>query len=149
MKPGIITRIKAKLANAPAFIKEHWAQYYPQCGYEFLRDNSFLVIMFDSRASVGDVVPVLTKNGCTYYYKITRISHAAGDDWGIYSSAQYDLLFHHVSKTEWVNATTLPCSGFLVTFQSVNNTWIDYVHSLPAGMRNESTYWKFHPRPKK
>jgi hypothetical protein len=94
----LIKKIKARINNAPFFIKEHWPQYYPQCGYDFLGDKRFTVIMFDHYSKEGDLVEVLKLDNIIHSYKITRISYAKGGDWGMFSNKQFDLQYYSTKK---------------------------------------------------
>lgn len=93
-----IKKIKAKINKAPFFIKEHWPQYYPQCGYDFLGDKSLTVILFNHRSKVGDIVDVLKNEKVVHSYTIKRISYAPGGDWGPYDNTQYDLQYQSTKK---------------------------------------------------
>jgi hypothetical protein len=93
-----LKKLKARINGAPFFIKEHWPQYYPQCGYDFLGDKRFTVTLFDHYSKEGDVVEVLTLGEKIHRYTITRISYAPGGDWGPYSNKQFDLLYHSTIK---------------------------------------------------
>lgn len=91
-------KILANWNKAPFFIKEHWPQYYTQCGYEFLGDKRFTVNIFDHYSKVGDIVDVLKIGNTTHQYKITRVSYAEGGDWGCYSNKEFDLQYHSTCK---------------------------------------------------
>jgi hypothetical protein len=89
-----VLKLKAKFNDAPYFIKEHWPQYYPQCGYDFIGDKRFTVTLFEHNSNVGDVVEVLKLGNKVHRYKITRVSYAQGGDWGPYSNKEFDLQYH-------------------------------------------------------
>ena len=94
----LLLKWKCEKLSLPFFIKEHWPQYYPQMGYEFLENKEWTVKLFNHQAKVGDVVEVLKKGDTVVKYTIKRISYAPGSDWGVYSNKEFDLEFHSSYK---------------------------------------------------
>lgn len=111
-------RKEPKLATPPKdllVIKNHWPPFYHEFNEEGDKTLKGLeVLPFNTSAKTGDIVPVLVerdflrKIGFVYFYKITGVGRASGDD-HIVSPKEYDLEFAFTRTLEefqsvWVTA---------------------------------------------